>query len=343
MGGTSCAAPLWAGFTALVNQQAAATGEPTVGFINPAVDAIGSGPNYTTCFHDITTGNNTSSSSPTKFYAVTGYDLCTGWGTPNGQKLINALANPEALQIIPTTGFTSMGGVGGPFTVTSENFSLTNVGTNALTWSLVNTSLWLNASSSGGALARGGPATNVTISLNSVASNLSVGIYKATVWFTNLNDRVGQGRQFTLAVLSPPVITQQPTNQAVLDGATATFAVEVTGGLPLYYQWQFNSNNLTDGGNISGSTTTNLTISQASLADAGYYNIMVSNAAGVVISSNALLTIIPSRPVIIQQPTDETVVVNGTAQFTVAAVGTKPFSYQWSFNETNIEEPPTLR
>ena len=62
--GTSCAAPLWAGFTALVNQQAAATGEPAVGFINPAVDAIGSGPNYTACFHDITTGNNTSQQQP---------------------------------------------------------------------------------------------------------------------------------------------------------------------------------------------------------------------------------------------------------------------------------------
>ena len=41
-------------------------------------------PNYTSAFHDITTGNNTSPASPTKFYAVTGYDLCTGWGTPNG-------------------------------------------------------------------------------------------------------------------------------------------------------------------------------------------------------------------------------------------------------------------
>ena len=148
---------------------------------------------------------------------------------------------------------------------------------------------------------------------------------------------VGQSRQFTLAVLSPPAITQQPTNQAVLDGATATFTVEVTGGQPLYYQWQYNGNNLTDGGNISGSTTTNLVISDASLSDAGDYDVIVSNAAGVVISSNALLTIVPSPPVIIQQPTDETVVVKGTAQFTVAAMGTKPFSYQWSFNGTNID------
>ena len=336
VGGTSCAAPLWAGFTALVNEQAAATGEPAVGFINPAVDAIGSGPNYTSAFHDITTGNNTSPASPAKFYAVTGYDLCTGWGTPNGQKLINALANPEALQITPTTGFTSLGGVGGPFTVTAQSFSLTNVGTNSLTWTLSNTSLWLNASASGGTLAHGGPATNVVISLNSVASNLLVGTYNATVWFTNLNDHMGQGRQFTLAVLSPPAITQEPTNQAVLDGQTAVFTVATTGGQPLYYQWQYNSNNLTDGGNISGSTTTNLTINNASVVNVGSYSVIVSNAAGTIISSNALLTIIPSKPVITQQPADETVGVKGTARFIVAAVGTKPFAYQWSVNTTNI-------
>ena len=67
VGGTSCAAPLWAGLAALVNQQAAADGKPAVGFINPAVNAIGTGANYTMAFHDITTGNNTSPASPTKF------------------------------------------------------------------------------------------------------------------------------------------------------------------------------------------------------------------------------------------------------------------------------------
>ena len=47
-GGTSCAAPLWAGFLALVNQQAALGGNPPAGFINPAVYTIGkSNPNYT--------------------------------------------------------------------------------------------------------------------------------------------------------------------------------------------------------------------------------------------------------------------------------------------------------
>ncbi len=90
--GTSCSAPLWAGFAALVNQQAAESNMPPAGFLNPAIYALGQGPNYGLCFHDITTGSNTSGSSPSNFFAVPGFDLCTGWGTPAGTNLINALA-----------------------------------------------------------------------------------------------------------------------------------------------------------------------------------------------------------------------------------------------------------
>jgi len=90
-GGTSCAAPLWAGFTALINQQAMTNGLSSVGFLNPALYNIASGPNYTNCFHDITTGNNEWSGSPALFSAVSGYDLATGLGTPNGTNLINAI------------------------------------------------------------------------------------------------------------------------------------------------------------------------------------------------------------------------------------------------------------
>jgi subtilase family serine protease len=90
--GTSAAAPLWAGFMALANEQAAASGRPRVGFANLALWAIGRGEKYRTCFHDITTGNNFNSTNPNLYSAVAGYDLCTGWGTPNGWALINALA-----------------------------------------------------------------------------------------------------------------------------------------------------------------------------------------------------------------------------------------------------------
>jgi hypothetical protein len=246
------------------------------------------------------------------------------------------LANPEPLVVTPSTRFSSIGGVGGPFTVTYQSFTLTNAGTNSLTWSLANTSSWLNVSSTGGTLAASGPSTNVVISLNTVASNLPVGIYNATIAFTNLNDQFGQSRQFTLDIISPPVITLQPTNEAILDGQAVTFAAQAAGGVPQYYQWQFDGTNLTDGNGILGSATTNLVIDAAGVGNVGTYNLVVSNAAGLVVSSNAVLSLRPSPPVITEQPTNETVGENSTAQFSVAAIGTKPFAYQWSFDNTNI-------
>ena len=337
VGGTSCSAPLWAGFAALVNQQAVASGQPTVGFINPLVDAIGTGAAYTTAFHDITTGGNTWSGSPTKFYAVTGYDLSTGWGTPAGQGLIDALANPEPLIITPATGFVSAGGSGGPFTVTSEIFTLTNAGTNTLNWTLANASVWLDVTPASGTLAPGDPTATVTASLNAAASNLVVGVYTATVWFTNLNDNFGQGRPFTLNVVSPPKITTQPSDQAVLEGGTATFAAAATGGLPLAWQWQNYGTNLADGGNIAGSTTTNLVISNVSPNDLGTYTVVVTNVAGLAVSSNALLTLKPSAPVIVMQPLNQSAIVGMTAMFTVAVIGTKPYAYQWRHDGTNLD------
>jgi len=88
-GGTSYAAPLWAGLIAMVNQQAATNGQPTVGFINPMLYTIGTGSSYDSDFHDITTGSNGG------YAAVTGYDLVTGWGSPIGADLISALAPPR--------------------------------------------------------------------------------------------------------------------------------------------------------------------------------------------------------------------------------------------------------
>ncbi|MGC1477779.1 MAG: S53 family peptidase, partial [Terriglobales bacterium] len=88
-GGTSFAAPMWAGYLALVNQQSVANGNKTLGFINPSLYALGNGSNYDTDFHDITGGSN-------GYLATTAYDLATGWGSPNGGNLLNALAGAPA-------------------------------------------------------------------------------------------------------------------------------------------------------------------------------------------------------------------------------------------------------
>jgi subtilase family serine protease len=85
-GGTSFAAPMWAGYLALANEQHLLNGSTTtLGFINPALYTIGGGSNYDTDFHDCLTGGNT-------YGCTVGYDLSTGWGSPKGSALIDALA-----------------------------------------------------------------------------------------------------------------------------------------------------------------------------------------------------------------------------------------------------------
>jgi subtilase family serine protease len=85
LGGVSFATPMWAGYLALANQQAAAHGDKPPGFINPAIYQLGLGKTYHTIFHDITEGNN-------GYPATNGYDLASGWGSPNTDGLIDALA-----------------------------------------------------------------------------------------------------------------------------------------------------------------------------------------------------------------------------------------------------------
>jgi len=89
-GGTSASAPLWAGFTALVNQSRAKAGKGPIGFINPALYSFGPGgvnaSRYTADYHDIADGSNNI-----PFLAVPGFDNATGLGTFNGANLIGDL------------------------------------------------------------------------------------------------------------------------------------------------------------------------------------------------------------------------------------------------------------
>ncbi len=86
VGGTSAAAPLWAGFTALINQQRAAAGLASVGFINPQLYPLLSDTAYSSLFHDITVGDNLL------YQAQPGYDDASGIGTFIGSALLSRLS-----------------------------------------------------------------------------------------------------------------------------------------------------------------------------------------------------------------------------------------------------------
>ncbi len=130
-----------------------------------------------------------------------------------------------------------------------------------------------------------------------------------------------------------PTITQQPQNQSVNSGQTATFSVTTTGTAPLNYQWYQGTTAI--GGAMSSSYTTPTT-NQTNSGETFY--VTVSNSAGSVTSSTATLTVNSgtTKPSITQQPQNQTVNVEQTATFSVTATGTAPLTYQWYQGTTAI-------
>jgi subtilase family serine protease len=130
-GGTSFAAPMWAGYLALANQQAVADSLHTLGFINPTLYQIGLSSSYDTDFHDITSGSN-------GYSATTGYDLATGWGSPNGANLLNAVIRPAIISMTPTSLTTQVGSgyvtLLGANLASSSGTTTTTVSGTGMTW-----------------------------------------------------------------------------------------------------------------------------------------------------------------------------------------------------------------
>jgi hypothetical protein len=92
-----------------------------------------------------------------------------------------------------------------------------------------------------------------------------------------------------LIVMSPPVIVQQPSNQILVAGSTASFSVMAGGTPPARFQWLFN------GTNISGATNLSLILSNVQPALAGNYAVSATNIYGSTLSSNAVLAITPDH------------------------------------------------
>ena len=129
--------------------------------------------------------------------------------------------------------------------------------------------------------------------------------------------------QLTVNVPNQPSIITQPQDQNVSPGGTATFTVTAGGSEPLSYQWYFNTNTL-----LANATDPTLTITNVQPTNAGTYSVTVSNVAGGITSSNAVLTINtnPVAPVFTSQPASQVVLAGGTASFT--AVGRRHCAHQ---------------
>lgn len=93
------------------------------------------------------------------------------------------------------------------------------------------------------------------------------------------------------AALQAPVIVSGPTGQTAAVGANVQFLVTATGAAPLAYQWRKDSLPLASGGNRSGVTTAQLALTAVTAADAGAYDVVVTNATGATTSAAAHLVV----------------------------------------------------
>jgi len=134
------------------------------------------------------------------------------------------------------------------------------------------------------------------------------------------------------AVLAPPV------SQTLAPGENASFTVTARGTPALSYKWiKDGTTVITNGGNASGATTSNLTLTAISQANAGSYTVVVTNGLGnSVTSSPAILTV--TGLAIVTQPQSRTDNYGATATFNVTAAGAPPFSYQWRKNGTDLTD-----
>lgn len=125
-----------------------------------------------------------------------------------------------------------------------------------------------------------------------------------------------------------PVITTNPTTQSVCAGNSVTFTAAAT-GTSVGYQWRKNTVAIT------GATSSTYTILLATAADAGNYDVVVSNLCGNVTSTAATLTVNPATT-ITSAPVAQSVCIGSTATFTVSATGSGTLTYQWKKGTTNI-------
>ncbi len=144
---------------------------------------------------------------------------------------------------------------------------------------------------------------------------------------TNMSDNCSSWLT-TVVSCQPPCITNSPSGGARCPGDAISFSVVAGGTAPLSYQWR------KGGTNIAGATGSTFTIAAVTAANAGSYDVVVSNSCGTAASAAALLAV--NTPVSATPLTNLLRFAGSTAIFSTTASGTGPFTYTWQKNGTNI-------
>jgi subtilase family serine protease len=280
-GGTSFATPMWAGYLALANQQAAANGE-TIGYINPTLYPAAEGSSYHTYLHDITSG------SCGTYSAATGFDLCTGWGSPNTTGLINLLAPSSTspsftLSASPSSVGVTQGSTG------SSTITVTDVGGFTGSVTLAASGLPSGVTATFGT----NPTTSTSTVTFTASSTATTG--SATVTITGTSGSLTATTTVSLTVNSSATpafsVSASPTSVTVTQGSSGTSTITVTStggfdsattlsasGLPSGVTATFSTNPVTPPAN--GTATSTLTLTASSTATVGAATVTITGTSG---------------------------------------------------------------
>jgi subtilase family serine protease len=278
-GGTSFAAPMWAGYLALVNQQAVANGNTPLGFINPALYQLGLGSGYPTDFHDITGGSN-------GYSATAGYDLATGWGSPNGTGLINALApsstTPNFTISASPSSVAVVQGNNGTSTITT---AISGGFDSAISLSASGQPAGVTVSFSPASIAA--PGSGSSTMTMTVASTTATGSYPITV--TGIGGGITQTATVSLTVTAPAsgnfTLSASPASLTINRSSRGTTTITITPSNGFTGSVTLSASGLGSGVTASfspnpASGTSTLTLTASSRATTGTRTVTITGVSG---------------------------------------------------------------
>jgi uncharacterized delta-60 repeat protein len=160
-------------------------------------------------------------------------------------------------------------------------------------------------------------------------TNLGLGAVPAALAFPSA---IAAGGSHDLALLDTGTLRflRQPASRSVVAGSATALSGWASASGALTYQW------LRNGTNLPGASHAYLIFNSFQQGSADTYALVASSSQGSVTSQLAVLTLVPTVPVILQQPVSKVVALGGSASFTVSAKGTEPMTYQWRLNGISL-------
>ncbi len=197
----------------------------------------------------------------------------TCYVTLDGNKTVTAsYATPGVLSLTPSAGLASSGTEGGPFSPSSNTYTIQNTGGSSITWSASKGQSWVSLSATGGTLASGA-STTVMVSINSGANGLPAGSYGDTVSFTNTTNGSGNTtRSVSLTVNLPGTLSVTPSTGLSSSGthggpfspSSQAYTLQNTGGQSINWAASKGQNWVTlspTGGTLAAGASTTVTVS----------------------------------------------------------------------------------